>query len=106
LDEIFQTMLVYAREGFAEVNALQGLIIALIAALLMTRWSRLPVMVLGAVAANIIIDILRPVLSDQAEFHLPPVLEPAYWHDLLFLFAGFLAVIGIMFAVKRVVTKG
>ena len=103
--EFFQTVLMYAREGFAEVNALQGLIIALIAAMLMTRWSRLPVMALGAVVANIVVDMARSVLLDQAEFRLPPLLDAAYWHSLLLLFAGFLVVITIMFTIKRVVTK-
>ncbi|SDM76377.1 hypothetical protein [Maricaulis salignorans] len=104
--EFFQTVLMYAREGFAEVNALQGLVIALIATVLMTRWARLLVMVLAAVVANVLVDTLRPVLFDQAAVRLPPLLEPAYWHYLLLLFAGFLVVIGIMFMVKRVMMKG
>lgn len=106
MPEFLQTILVYAREGFSEVNAGQGLIIAVIAALLMTRWSRYLVMVVGAVVVNVVVDMLRPVLFAQAELRLPPVLEAAYWHYLLLLFAGFLIVIGILFLLKRVVTKG
>lgn len=106
MPEFAQTILNYAREGFAEVNAVQGLIVALVAALLTTRWSRLLIMALIAVAANVVIDMLRPVLFAQAELRLPPLLEPAYWNSILVLFAGFLVVIGILFALKRLVTKG
>tara|TARA_R110000868_G_scaffold222065_1_gene473966 strand:- start:9833 stop:10183 length:351 start_codon:yes stop_codon:yes gene_type:complete len=106
LPEFLQTILIYAREGFAEVNAVQGLVIALIATLMMTRWSRILFVVAGAVVANIAVDLLQPVMFEQAEFRLPPVLEIGWWNHLLLLFAGFLVVIGIMFSIKRVVTKG
>jgi hypothetical protein len=106
MPEFFQTVMIYAREGFAEVNAAQGLIIAVIAVFLMTRWSRILFVVAGAVVANIAVDVLRPVLFAQADLRLPPVLEAAWWHYLLLLFAGFLVVIGILFAIKRLVVKG
>ena len=106
MPEIFQTILAYAREGFAEVNAVQGLVIALVAALFMQRWSRLLFMTLAAVLANIVIDILRPVLFAQADLRLPPVLDAGWWHSVILLFAGFLVMIGILFAIKRIVTKG
>jgi len=105
MPEILHTILIYAREGFAEVNAVQGLIIALVAALLMTRWSRYLVVVTGAVVANILVDMLRPVLLEQAGFRLPPLLEAAYWHYVFVLFCGFLVVVGILYILKRVVTK-
>lgn len=105
MPEFFQTVMIYAREGFAEVNAAQGLIIAVIAVFLMTRWSRILLMAAGAVVANIAVDVLSPVLFAQADLRLPPVLEAAWWHYLLMLFAGFLVVIGILFAIKRLVVK-
>lgn len=105
LPEFLQTILIYAREGFAEVNAVQGLVIALIATLVMTRWSRILIVVAGAVVANIAVDLLQPVMFAQADLRLPPVLETAWWNHLLLLSAGFLVVIGILFSIKRVVTK-
>ena len=100
-----QDALAFAREGFAEVNAVQGLVVAAIAALLLSRWSRLVVIAAFAVFAHIALDVLSPVFAEVGVFRLPPLLEAGYWRYIGLLFVGYLVVIGILFAVKRVVTK-
>ena len=105
MPDIVQTALAFAREGFAEVNAIQGLVIALVATLLMTGWKRWLVFTAGAVIAHIAVDIFLPVFAHGAAFSLPPVLESHYWRYVGLLLVGYFVVIGILFAVKRVVIK-
>jgi hypothetical protein len=101
-----QDALAFAREGFAEVNAVQGLVIALIAALMLSRWTRLLFVAGAAVAAHIALDILSPVFAEVGDLRLPPVLDGHYWRYLALLFVGYLIAVGILFAIKRVVVKG
>lgn len=96
----------FAREGFAEVNAVQGLVVAVLAALSMSQWSRLFVVAAGAVVAHIGLDILSPVFAEVGPLRLPDVLEPYFWRYLGLLYAGYVIAVGILFAVKRVVIRG
>lgn len=105
MPELVQDVLAFAREGFAEVNAVQGLLVAIIAVLLLSTWARLPVIALGAVIAHVALDILSPVFAGVGDLRLPPVLEAYYWHYLGLLLVGYLIVIGILFAIKRVVLR-
>ena len=105
MPEFLQTALIYAREGFAEVNAAEGLVIALLAALIMTRWARLLYVVAAAVAVNVALDVLLPVVVDHADLALPPILDAGFWHYVLLLCIGYFVVIGILFAIKSLVTK-
>ncbi|WP_412546216.1 hypothetical protein [Maricaulis sp. MIT060901] len=106
MPEFVQDVLTFAREGFAEVNAVQGLVIAVIAALALSNWSRLFVVALTAVLAHIGLDALVPVLAEIGSFRIPEVLEPWFWRYVGLLFVGYLIAVGILFAVKRVVIKG
>ena len=97
----FSALLDFLRDGFGQVNVAEGLIIALIAALLMPSWRRwLPTAFLATVA-TMALHIVIPALSDQAQFHLPAMMEPAFWRFAVSLFVGYFIVIGIFFAVKR-----
>ena len=106
MPEFVQDVLTFAREGFAEVNAVQGLVIAVIAALALSNWSRLFVVAVTAVLAHIGLDALIPVLAEIGPFRIPEVLEPWFWRYVGLLFVGYLIAVGILFAVKRVVIKG
>lgn len=106
MPDFVQQALAFAREGFVEVNAVQGLIIAAVAALLLSRWSRLPVIAVGSVIAHIALDVLSPVFAEVGDLRLPPLLEPDYWRYVGLLGVGYLIVVGILFAIKRVVVKG
>jgi hypothetical protein len=91
----------FFREGFNQVNALEGLIIALIAALFVPAWHRVWAVALGATLVTIILNVLLPVLADHAAFRLPPLMEPNFWRFVAALFVGYLIVIGVFFFLKR-----
>ena len=49
---MLESVLGFAREGFAEVNAVLGLLVAVVATLMMTAWARLPFVAVGATLAH------------------------------------------------------
>jgi len=102
---MLEQVLSFAREGFAEVNAVLGLLVAVIGALVMPKWARLPFVAVGAVVAHVVLETLAPVIAESGGFRLPPLLEMHYLRYLAVLFIGYLIVIGILFAVKRVVVR-
>jgi hypothetical protein len=89
------------RTGFYEVNDVRGLIIGLIGAYVLTNYSRVLFVVLGCVVAHVAVDVLGPVIVNKAAFHLPPLVELNYWRGLLSLAAGYLIVVTVFYAVKR-----
>lgn len=102
---MIEQVLSFAREGFAEVNAVLGLLVAIVAALSMTKWARLPFIAAGAVIAHIVLESLAPVIAESGGFRLPPLLEPHFWRYAALLLVGYLIVVAILFAVKRVVVR-
>ena len=94
-----------AQGGFDGVNQVMGLLIAIIAALLMTAWSRLWATALGAALVHVAIGVLRPVL-DGGAFVLPNLLTLGFWMSVLALFLGYAIVIAVFFLIKSLVTGG
>ena len=94
-----------AQGGFDGVNQVTGLLIAIIAALLMTAWSRLWATALGAALVHVAIGVLRPVL-DGGAFVLPNLLTLGFWMSVLALFLGYAIVIAVFFLNKSLVTGG
>lgn len=90
-----------AQGGFDSVNQIVGLLIAVIAALMMTSWSRLWATALGAALVDRIIVMLRPVL-DGGAFALPDLLSLGFWMTVLALFLGYAIVIAVFFFIKSV----
>ena len=97
--------LALARGGFDGVNQVTGLLIAIIAALLMTAWSRLWATALGAALVHVAIGVLRPVL-DGGAFVLPNLLTLGFWMSVLALFLGYAIVIAVFFFIKTLFTGG
>ena len=91
----------FFREGFSHVNATQGLIIALLAALLASAWNRVATVALGATLVYLVADMIIPVLTRHAGFHVPPLTEASHWHMALSLFVGYLIAISVLMFVKR-----
>jgi hypothetical protein len=91
----------FFREGFNQVNAVEGLVIALIAALFVPAWKRVWAVALGATLVTAILNVMLPVLADHAAFRLPPLMEPGFWRFMAVLFVGYLIVIGVFFFLKR-----
>ncbi|WP_332655811.1 hypothetical protein [Brevundimonas sp.] len=94
-----------AEGGFDGVNQVMGLLIAIIAALLMTGWSRLGASALGAALVHIAIGVIRPML-DGGAFVLPDLLSLGFWMTVLALFLGYAIVIAVFFFIKSLVLGG
>ena len=91
----------FLREGFNNVNAVEGLVIAVIAAIVAPAWDRIWAVALGATLVNLIADVLIPVIARHASFHLPPLLEFDFWRTALSLYVGYLIVIAVLMFIKR-----
>ena len=102
---MLESILGFAREGFAEVNAVLGLLVAVVATLMMTAWARLPFVAVGATLAHIVLESLAPAIAGSGGFSLPPLLEPHFWRYAGVLFVGYLIVVAILFAIKRMVFR-
>jgi hypothetical protein len=93
---------VYLQSGFGHINAVQGLLIAFIAAVLMYRWTNVVTVAAAAAVVHVVADVMLPVLANSAPFRLPPLTDSAFWRYLLALYVGYLVVISVFYIVKRV----
>ncbi len=107
--ETLQTFLndtnAYLQVGFAQINAVQGLLIAIVSAFLMHRWSNVFAVAAGATVVHLVADVMLPVIANSAPFRLPQMVDNAYWQYALALYVGYLAVITIFYIVKRVLVR-
>jgi hypothetical protein len=101
LTQFLQDVLNFFREGFAQVNAVEGLVIALIATLVASAWNRVWSVAVGATVVHLIANALIPVIANHATFRLPAIMEMPYWRTALSLFAGYLVVIAVFMFIKR-----
>lgn len=103
LNEIIDFLRAGFRDGFAHVNAMLGIIIALVAAYVLPSWRRLVPVALGATVIHLIAEVMLPILDNREPCcHLPPgMLELPYWRDAIALFLGYLVVIAIFFFIKK-----
>lgn len=106
VQSFLDSVLEFMRSGFNETNQLQGLLIALAATVFMQTWRQWPGVALLAVVVHIAIDLIVPVLAGGQEFRLPQFFEAAFWMQSIARYVGYLIVVGIFFAVKRVLFKG
>lgn len=95
----------FFRDGFAHVNAVLGLLIAIYSAYRMHEWKDLWKLALGAVVIYILAMVLIPVIDHDAPFRLPPLLDTEYWKFVLSLFLGYIVAIAAFFFVKTNVLK-
>lgn len=96
----------FFRQGFAQVNAVLGLLIAIYFAYRMPEWKRLWAISLGAVLTHVIASVLIPVIDHGASFRLPPLLEQGFLQNVVALYLGYLIVIAAFFFVKTNVLAG
>ncbi len=108
VNEIIDFLKAGFRDGFAHVNAILGLLIALVATYTLNSWKRLWAVALGATLVHLVAEVMLPVLDNREQFHLPPnMVEMSYWRDAIALYLGYLIVIAIFFVIKtRVLPKG
>jgi hypothetical protein len=106
INELFNTATAYMQTGFYQINAVQGLLIALVAAYLLPTWGRIFVVAFGAVLVHLIFDMMLPVLANNAAFRLPPIVDSEYWRYALTLYVGYLLVITVFYVIKRMMLGG
>lgn len=88
------------RSGFYEVNDVRGILIAAIGAYVLTSARRLPLVVLGCVAADLVVRVLGPVIVNKRAIELPAIVELGFWHSVLALILGYLVVVTVLYIVK------
>jgi hypothetical protein len=94
-------------EGYARVNALLGLLIAVVAVYSMHEWKRIWMVALGATLAYLVAQWALPILDQRAPIRLPPeLLEYSYWQIALALYFGFLVVVAVFFLMKKMLIPG
>ena len=103
--EILNQIVGFFQAGFYGVNVAQGLIIGIIAAYLMSDWRRVLVVALACVFAHLAVDVMLPVFRGGA-FRLPPLVETGFWINFLRLYAGYLIIVNVFYALKRVMGVG
>lgn len=94
------------RQGFTQINAILGLLIALFFAWRMSKWKDLWKVALAATVIYVVARVLVPVIDHNAPFRLPPLVEGAFIWNLVALFLGFLLVLAAFFFVKKSVFSG
>ncbi len=102
----FEQALAWAREGYNQVNAVQGLIIAVVAAFLMGSYGRIFIISFGATLVHVVADVLLPVVANGAPLVLPPILESGYWRYVAVLFLGYFIIITVFYILKRTFLRG
>lgn len=105
-NELYNTTSAYMQTGFYRINAVQGLLIAMVAAYFLPKWSRVFVIAGGATIAHLVLDVMLPVLANNAAFRLPPIVDSEYWRYALALYVGYLLVITVFYVIKRTMFSG
>ncbi|MEI9989564.1 MAG: hypothetical protein WDM86_05960 [Rhizomicrobium sp.] len=101
ITHFLRVILDFLREGYDSVNAVEGLVIALVAAIIAPAWDRIWAVALGATLVHLIADVLIPVVARHAAFRLPPLMEFEFWRTAVALYVGYLIVIAVLMFIKR-----
>ncbi|PKP77867.1 MAG: hypothetical protein CVT81_07220 [Alphaproteobacteria bacterium HGW-Alphaproteobacteria-3] len=95
----------WARMGFDTVNSIQGLVIALIAAVLMSRYNRILVYSLGATVVHELVNVGRNFYAGAAN-PLPDYLDLDVLKLVAIRFIGYLIAISLIYLVRRLFFRG
>ena len=106
MDNIVNDVQNFLMEGYREINAVLGLIIAVIAAFMLKGWGRVFIIALLATVVYAIAEVLIPVVADKAAFALPDnLMTYEYWRKLATLYVAFIVVISVFWFIKSKVLK-
>ncbi len=104
--ELVDQAVAYLREGFANINNPKGLLIALAATIFIGSWRQWVPVAAIATIIHIAIERLAPVLAGGGgEVTLPPLMEEAFWTQVLVLFLGYLVIIGVFYLIKSMIFR-
>lgn len=103
--EYLNQALAWARMGFDTVNSIQGLVIALIAAILMNRYGRILVYSVGATVVHELVNIGRNFYAGAAN-PLPDYLNMEVLQLVGIRFIGYLIAISLIYMVRRLFFRG
>lgn len=90
----------FVRAGYDHVNALLGILIALIAAFRLTKWQELWKTALAAMLIHLVIEIVT-----SAAIRLPPLFTLGFWRDTAALYVGYVVVISVFYFLRTVFSK-
>jgi hypothetical protein len=90
------------QSGFLKINEPQGLVIALIAAILVSSWRNWIPM---AVLATAVLIVVKNISTFQSG-HLPDFTQSAFWTQALGYLLGYRVIIAVFFMVKSMMFKG
>ena len=88
------------RAGFNQVNAVLGLIIALIASFQLSAWKKLWEMALAALAFHIVATMLAPAIDHGAAVRLPALMDLATWRNWLAIYVGYVVLIVLFYFLR------
>jgi hypothetical protein len=93
------------RSGFNQVNAVLGLIIALVASFQLLAWKKLWEMALAALAFHIVALMLAPAIDHGAAIRLPALMEPSTWRNWLAIYVGYVILITLFYFLRTRLLK-
>jgi hypothetical protein len=93
------------RSGFNQVNAVLGLVIALIASFQLSAWKKLWEMALAAVAFHILAQMLAPAIDHGAAVRLPGLLDATTWRNWLAVYVGYVILIALFYFLRTRLLK-
>jgi hypothetical protein len=103
--QLVQPVLDFFAAGFNQVNAIQGIIIGVLAAFVLRQYSRILVISFAATLVHLVVDTALPVIRG-AELKLPPLADLEWWKYVLLLYVGYLVVITVIYILKRILIRG
>lgn len=93
------------RSGFNQVNAVLGLIIALIASFQLSAWKKLWEMALAALAFHVIAVMLAPAIDHGASIRLPALVDLRTWQNWLAIYVGYVILILVFYFLRTRLLK-
>ncbi len=105
LMQYVQPVLDFLANGFNQVNAVQGIIIGVIAAFVLRSYGRILVVALIATIVHVVVDVALPAIQGAA-LTLPPLADVGWWKYVATLYVGYLVVITVFYILKRLLIRG
>lgn len=99
--ELAQQLIDLARDSFSTIDSAQGIVIAVIAALLMRRVSGFFGLAIAATIIHEVVNIARRAMDNGGDIALPDYTNPDVLKIVGMRFAGYLVAICIIFIIRQ-----